>query len=574
MVGLQDPAALESALHRILAWRGFQSSPRLARFLRTVVEWTIAGRGPDLKESTIGVAVFDRAPNYDPRTDPIVRVQAVRLRSKLIEYYATEGIRDQIAIELPSRGYVPVFRNRREPAPDEAKSSIAVLPFTDMSQEQNLQFFCDGVAEQILHHLAQNPRLRVVARTSSFLFRSPSEDLRAIGESLGVSTILVGSVRLWNTRVRITAQLTSAADGFHIWSQSFDREFEDIFQIQDEIAHSIASRLGAVEPAFPVASTRFEVYRAVLLGRHHLARQTPSDFIRALDCFQQAAAADPGYAMAWSGIALALLYQTFFGLALPSAVATTALDAAAKAVQLAPEHYESHLALGAVKAVLQFELVEGLAEYEDAIALDPSASDAHDFRSLALTCQGREREALESAEKARRLDPLSARIQENLAFTKFQFRHHAESERVYRELVSREPYYALGWLGLAWNAIVTGRPVEALKTIEHLETFLTGWPFLLGTRGYALARAGREPEARSLLSEPGVIQSAGCSYEKALVAVGLGEAAAALDCLEQAFKHRIGWMLFIGVNPLLDPLRSEPRFQRLLDNILRQDNSR
>lgn len=514
--------------------------------------------------------MFDRDPGYDPRTDPIVRVQAVRLRSKLIEYYASSGAGDETVIELPSRGYVPQFRFRTRPQPAEPPlPSIAVLPFADMSPEANLQYFCDGIAEQILHILAQNPNLKVVARTSSFAYRGKAENVRAIGEALGASSILEGSVRLSGSRTRVTAQLLNARDGFHLWSETFERELADIFAIQDDIAAAISRKLdpGAPPPANG-ASTRLEVYDAVLLGRHYFAQQTPSGFEKALAAFEEAGAKDPAYAPASTGIALTLLFQAFFGIARPLDVLSRATSAARRAVQLEPGSAQAHLALGAVLSVLEFRLRDGLAEYEHSAALDPSLSDAHDFMAMAFTCLGREREAIESVQRARQLDPLAVRIEENLGFTFFQFRRYAESTAVYRAIIERSPQYPLARLGLAWNALMQNDPAAALEQLARAREFVGDWPFLLGTRGFALARNGNQEEAFRLLDSNGPLRSPSMAYEGALVATALGDRQLALDLLEQAAAERTGFVLFLGVNPLLDPLRSEPRFEALRRHLL------
>ena len=342
MAAAQHVDDVRKALTRALEWRGLASSPRLSRFLRTVVEWTLEGRAQELKESAIGVEVFDRDPTYDPRTDPIVRVQAVRLRSKLVEYYASAGAHADLIIELPPGGYVPSFRARTSaPSPPlrAATSSIAVLPFVDMSPEQNMQYFCDGIAEEILHLLARNPRLQVAARTSSFVFKSKAEDVRKIGDTLGVESVLEGSVRLWGTRTRITAQLTSARDGFHIWSETFDRELTDIFKLQDEIAAAISRRLDPQAGDAPSApETSVEVYRLTLLARHHCNRQTPPDFFKAKEYFEQAVTADPSYAPAWSGLALTLVYLAFFGGAPPVDLAEPAMAAARRNCSVRSSH--------------------------------------------------------------------------------------------------------------------------------------------------------------------------------------------------------------------------------------------
>jgi TolB-like protein len=240
--------SVHAELEKILTGEAFVHCERLKRFLRLAVEEVLQGRGGQLKEYLIGVEVFDRHHSYDPQTDPIVRVEAYRLRSKLEEYYRTEGRRDQVSIELPKGRYVPVFR-KREPKISEGNSNlpkrrtIAVLTFADLSREKDQEYFCCGIAADIITGLTKLDGLCVVSRTAGFQFRSKAHDVRAIQRGLKAEMVLEGSVQKVGERVRVTVQLSSVSDGYHLWSEKYDREMKDVFGIQDEISKAIVKRL-------------------------------------------------------------------------------------------------------------------------------------------------------------------------------------------------------------------------------------------------------------------------------------------------------------------------------------------
>src|SRR5713101_3634928 len=259
-------------LTKITSSKVFGDSARLTRFLAYLVEETLAGRGPLLKEFKVGVDVFDRPESFDPRTDSVVRAQGTRLRGKLAEYYSAEGASDPIAIELPRGSYTASFQRRiAHPEPGARKpkrlkalvaaailvgvmaaaaafvlfergrghspagTSVAVLPFVNMSGDKENEYFSDGLTEEIIDALAKVNGLRVVARTSAFQFKSRASDIRQIGKALNVGTVLEGSVRKTGNRLRITAQLNDVSNGYHLWSNTFDADNQDIFRVQSEI---------------------------------------------------------------------------------------------------------------------------------------------------------------------------------------------------------------------------------------------------------------------------------------------------------------------------------------------------
>jgi adenylate cyclase len=241
--------AIRAALGNLLASRVFSRSDRLRRFLRYAVEGALGGGTGELKETLIAIHVFDRGSDFDPGTDPIVRVEARRLRVKLGQYYQTEGREAEVEIELPTGAYVPRFRWRRpipavaspnEPPTGEERS-LVVLPLINLSSNPDDEYFSDGLTEQIIHELTKLEDLRLVAWQSAFRLKGQSEDVRAVGEQLGVTTLLQGSVQRWGERVRVAVHLIGTADGRYLWSETYDRALRDVLTLQDEVAAAIAA---------------------------------------------------------------------------------------------------------------------------------------------------------------------------------------------------------------------------------------------------------------------------------------------------------------------------------------------
>ena len=249
--------SVHQQLHRILKSRIFARSKELCRFLQFAVEQKLRNRSVRLKEYLIGVTVFDRGETFNPGTDPIVRVQARRLRSKLSLYYETEGRADSVVIELPCGGYVPVFRFRTTAAPQAARTpvqmngacaemrrSVVVLPFVNIGPGEN-ERFSDGLTEELTHVLSRDTDLRVMSRTSAFHFKGKTDDIRSIGERLGVDALVEGSVRSEGNRLRVSAGLIDVADGGLLWSEVYERTTDQIFAVQENISAEIAKRIAA-----------------------------------------------------------------------------------------------------------------------------------------------------------------------------------------------------------------------------------------------------------------------------------------------------------------------------------------
>jgi adenylate cyclase len=252
---LLTAGAVRMHLERVLTSVTFTRAGRMSRFLRFIVEETLQGKGSQLKEYRIGVDVFDRNASYDPRIDPVVRSEARRLRSKLLEYYAEEGGKDKVRIHLAKGRYAAVFEAPGSGTADVEAAplattpasadlrSIAVLPFMNLTPHPENEYFSDGLTEELIHALGKLRGLRVVARTSVFQYKGKAYDVRQIGEQLHVRMVLEGSVRRFGERMRITTHLIDATDGYHVWSDSYDRSTVDSFTAQQELSSEIVSSL-------------------------------------------------------------------------------------------------------------------------------------------------------------------------------------------------------------------------------------------------------------------------------------------------------------------------------------------
>jgi serine/threonine protein kinase len=293
------------------------------------------------------------------------------------------------------------------------EASIAVLPFTNMSADPENEFFADGITEEIINALTQIKDLRVAARTSAFSFKGKHVDLRTIGDRLNVRTVLEGSVRKAGNRVRIMAQLTNVADGYQLWSERYDRELRDIFEVQDDIARAISGRLqvtlgsGAQQTLVKVATNNFEAYQLCLKGRT-LMYQRGLGILRAMDCFKQAAALDAGYALAWAGVADSHNLGAYYGFAMPLSSLPQAKEAALRAVELDGSLAEAHNALAFVRLFWDWDNQEAEREFLRALALNASYVQARGWYGyLYLLPAGRVAEAIEQGEKVAGSDPLS-----------------------------------------------------------------------------------------------------------------------------------------------------------------------
>jgi TolB-like protein len=569
-------------LEKILPSPGFVQSKRLTEFLRFIVERHLAGKDDELKETVLAVEVFGRKADYDPKQDSIVRTEAGRLRSKLVEYYAGEGRNDSVVIELPKGRYTPVFHlsdtstveSRRTFRPQwsrvglvtlalvlaiavfgywflRQKSSpidIAVLPLKNLSPDGANEYFADGLTDEIIHDLATIEGLAVRSRTSSFVFKNAPRNLGEVGKQLGVDYIVEGSVLREGSRVRINAQLMRARDDFMLWSGRFDRETTDIFAIQDEISRGVVNnlrlKLGHKRRRYETSVEAYDLYLQALGMRI----QGPVGVVQSIDAFEQAIAKDPFFAPAYAGLGAAYANRSVeFPVDHPPDELQKMRAAAEKAIELDPLLAEAHEAFALVYSRYgQWEQAEKSFRY--ALQLDPNRSITYiNFVTRYLWVLGRINEALELLHTAERADPFSSELHSTIAFLLISAGRFSEAAEHCQKMSAQN---TLKMSCLAHARIGQGRFSEAIQLLTGDKN-----PSGRGFLGYAYARSGHRDEAEKMAAV------ARYPNEKALIFAGLGDKERTFEALDQMAivgAQRIGQYLNY---PELALLQGDPRLK-------------
>jgi serine/threonine-protein kinase len=548
----------------------------MKRFLELSVNEALRGRASRLKEYAIGVEVFERPPHFDPSVDPIVRVEARRLRAKLEKYYATEGRLDTVIIELPKGGYAASFRKRvpgeTSPGVETAKKTIAVLPFLALGQTVEAQQVSQGLTWELTHRLTRIEGLTVIASSSAAQLGTVATDISSLGEALKVATVLTGSVRQSGERIRIVAQLVATGTGAYLWSETYDRELRDLFAIQDDIAHNIVSHLRVrlapgTEPRRRPRSYNQEAYQLYLRGRAEWNYRTEAGVRRALELFKEATAIDGDFALAYAGMADAYTLLAEYALEPVERVMPSAKAAASRALEVDPTLGEAHCSLAFQTALYEWKWDEAEIQYRHALDLNPGYATAHHwFACDLLALVGRFGEARDEVNIAVQLDPLSPIIAEGAAFTLLVSRQFEQAVAALEALIRKYPSFNKAHASLGRALIQLGRYDEAISCLRKAQDLGVNSPTVFGALGQAFGLSGREAEARQVLSrlEQERRQRIVPSTCFALTHAGLGENAQALDWLERGVDRRETPMTGIGVHPAYDNLRGEPRFAALL----------
>ena len=576
------PEGVRAQLDRIVSSGGFARSGRLVRFLRFVVEQALSGKQECLKEQTIGIQVFDRKPDYDPRVDPIVRVEARRLRAKLKAYYTSRGRSDDnVLIGLPKGTYVPFFRSRTRtlttlPEPNPPKSgatekSIAVLPFVNLTPEAGDDFFSDGLTEELIHRLTRIPDFRVVAWETMSRLRGREQDPEGIRRELKVGAILRGSVRRTNGRVRVTAQLIDAESGAYLWSEMYDRELEDVFAIQDEMARAIVNtmRLSLRIPGFRRGAGKEPGPKCHLLclqGRFHANQRTRDGLLKSVACFEQAVAVEETCAVAWAGISDAYSLLADHGFLNPAEAAFKARAAAQAALDIDPECAEAHVSLAFIRTTFDWAWEDAERLFRRAIDLSPGYARAHHWFTDALAALGRLDEALSEVRIAHHLDPLSQIVWEGCGWMHMLRREYKLALEVYQELVEFDPNFYKSHSSMGRVLSLMGRYPEAIAAFEKARRLAPEATTVLAALGQTFGMARRTLEAIGVLEE--LQQRAQTGWipagSFAIVHIGIGNRQKALEYCEAAVEARERIVQGFKVHPMWEPLHSEPRFQALL----------
>ncbi len=446
--------------------------------------------------------------------------------------------------------------------PSQFTPSIAVLPFVNMSADKDQEYFSDGLAEELLNVLAKIPELKVTSRSSSFQFKGKNEDLRVIGEKLNVATILEGSVRKQGSRVRITAQLIKVSDGFHLWSETYDRDLTDIFAVQEEIARAVAASLKTTLLAASAPASRTttpEAYNTLLMAHHFLTLSGIENANKALAYSQKSIQLDPNYAPAWAELARVTVTRSIY----TGEVHDTyrqAREAAERALALDPNLASAHVAMGRIKKDYDWEWDGAQASYHRALALEPSNAAAINGAAMVSLILGHCDEALELSRQAVAIDPLRAEEHHVYAYNAWSAGRVDEAEREARKALEIDPEYPWAHYLLGQVYLARSNPQNALS--EMGQERHPGFRL----QGFALAYAAlaRKKESDDALHQLIKERELDMAYQIAEVYASRGDSDLAFEWLDRAYGLRDGGLTFIKSDPLLKNIRSDPRFTALL----------
>jgi pentatricopeptide repeat protein len=456
------------------------------------------------------------------------------------------------------------------------KSRIAVLPFLNLSAEEDNAYFADGMTEELIAHLSQVRGLTVIARTSVMKYKGSLKDVATIGRELQVGTILDGSVRKMGTHVRISAQLIDVASQGHLWSQEYDREFRGVFGIQSDIATRVAQQLtgqmsagekqGIEEPR----TANLEAYTLYLRGRYFRNKWTEEGLRQAIAYFEQAIDRDPDYALAYAGMADAYLLLPFVAAtARPMEVYPRVMAAVEQALQRGGSLATVHTTMASAKLWYAWDWAGAESSFQHSLALNPNDAAAHRRYAWYLITMGRLHDAIAVMDQAQELNPLSPGINKNVGLVFYFARQHDQAIAQFRATLVMDPNYRTAYSGLVYAYLQQGMHAEALSTCQEM---LARWgrdPWILWDCGYASAVSGQQDQARQVLAE--LHERARLAYVKPLafawILIGLDETELAFAWLEQAYAERDPYLTLLNADPVYDNLRADPRFTALVQKI-------
>lgn len=487
-----------------------------------------------------------------------------------------------IAIALAAAFVIVVGYFLRPPSQNPApthKIKLVVVPFKNLSGDPEQEYFSDGLTEEMITQLGRlHPeRLGVIARTTAMQYKGTQKGADEIGSELGVDYVLEGSVRRDANRVRISAQLIQASDQTHVWAETYERDLRDIFALQREVAEAIAGQIRLTltpEDEARLVGTRTvdpEAFEAYLQGQAYWNRRTPEGLQKSVDYFNQAIQKDPRYALAYAGLADAyvLLGSIPNDALTPREAMPKAKAAAGKALEVDPSLAEAHASLALVRQSYDWDWQGAEQEYQRALEINPGYATARQWYSLLLRAMGRHEEALEQIQRAGELDPLSPVIVSTFAQAYYFAGQYDRVIDLCQKTLETEPNFLLLHYHLGEAYVQKGRLAEAIAELEKAKQMSGGHPAMIMALGHAYGVSGRKAEALQTLRELNGLAKK--RYVPAMyfaaVYTGLSDKDQAFRWMDKAYRERTDYLIFLNVEPMADPLRSDARFQDLLRRI-------
>jgi len=534
--------------------------------------------------------------------DQNLPIQLERLIDKALQ--KTRALRYQSALELAGDlkrlkhdmggggKLSPVTSLREEspgaPAPSNTRvrkkrpiRSLAVLPFgNEIGDDPDAEYLSEGITDNIINSLSQFPGIAVMARSVVFRYKNPTEPQK-IGRELNVGAVLIGGVLQRGERLIVNAELVDVADGHQLWGSQYNTKFAEIFTIQEEISNRISSelrlhlspqekeRLHCHDTQDPVA------YQLYLKGRHHWNKRTPDGVKKAIRFLQQAIDQDPGYALAYAGLADCFALFGGYRFLLPREAFPMARASAMKALEINSHVAEAHNSLAVTSLFYDWRWSQAEEEFKRAIDLNPRYATAHQWYTIFLAAMERPDEALGSITRAHELDMLSLPINTHLGWAFYFFRRFDDAVKQLHATLELDPDYILARYVLGQAYTQRGQYTEAIAELQVAASLSARLPPILSALGYACALAGEVDQARQILAELAEASAKKyvSAYDLALVNLGLSQKDIAFELLNDAVKERCGWLIFLKIEPALDALRSDPRFRDLVQTVgLRLDS--
>jgi serine/threonine-protein kinase len=536
----------------------------------------LAGERPFRGDSELSIAeailtqepatLTDLRPEIPFELERIV-MQALRKNAGDRQQSAAEIVRDLQELTLLKNSEVAVDE---VPPP----ASLAVLPFVNLSTEADTEYFSDGLTEDLIHALSCLHNLRVVSRTSAFEFKAKPQSIRKIGAQLKVSTVVEGSVRKVGQKLRVSVQLVNALDGYCLWSQRWDREMKDVFEIQDEIAQTIAETLKVklrldTRALSKRRTDKFEAYDLYLRGRFQWNKRSGEGFDKALECFEQALEQDPNYAPAYSGIADHHIAAASWGLETPVEAWPRAKVATMRALEIDDTLAEAHASMGTIRMWYEWDWKQAEREFRRAIELNPGHPNAHVQYNLLLVQTGRFHEAEREIRSALLCDPLSVRVNSYLAGVFHYRREYDRSLEQCRRALELDPNDVELHVVEALNHEQKGAYSDAIRALEKARELSGNNPLILGPLGSCYGGLGEKAKVMQILEE--LERASQASYVApitwVMIYLGLQNRDRAFDWLQRAAEARDALLCYLGVGPIYDGIRNDPRYEKLMQRI-------